>query len=65
MHLRFAKVLFQRLMPSFESRTMRLNGHARFLLMLVTGARYAAYLSLTLHRFAAPARRRVLIDGPV
>jgi len=38
-HLRFLNLLFQRLMPSFELRTMRLNGHARFLLMSDAAAR--------------------------
>jgi hypothetical protein len=33
MGLGFADFLFQRLMPFFELRKMRLNGHARFLLM--------------------------------
>jgi hypothetical protein len=33
MQLRFQKLLFQRLMPSFEFRKVRLHGHARFLLM--------------------------------
>jgi hypothetical protein len=33
MGLGFVDFLFQRLMPFFELRKMRLNGHARFLLM--------------------------------
>src|SRR4029077_1503196 len=33
MGLGFVDFLFQRLMPSFELRKVRLNGHARFLLM--------------------------------
>jgi hypothetical protein len=33
MRLSFANFLLQRLVPSLELRKVRLNGHARFLLM--------------------------------